>query len=172
MNSCKVVITGTFNSGKTSFVQAASDIDIVTTERRISDAKDARIKEQTTVAMDYGQATVAGVLVHLYGTPGQDRFDFMWHILSRDVSAFVLLIDSQDRASFMDAVRMIRDLRQKTRAPYLVAANKQDGRRALSPDEIASALNLPDSVPVVSCVAKDPKSVRQVLEEAVALISA
>ncbi len=171
MNSCKVVVTGTFNSGKTAFVRTASDIEIVTTERHITDPEDARVKAETTVAMDYGQATVEGVLMHLYGTPGQDRFDFMWHILSNDVSAFILIIDSQDRASFMDAVRMIRELRRKAQAPYLVAANKQDGRRALSPEEIASALNLPDSVPVVSCVASDPKSVERVLKETLELLS-
>ncbi len=163
MKQCKVIVTGAFNAGKTEFVRQASEIEIVTTERRITDPQTAGVKEETTVAMDYGQARINKVLVHLYGTPGQSRFEFMWDILSREMDAFVLLVDSTDQASFMDAIQLIRLLRKKGKTPYLVAANKQDLPAALPPDEIKQLLGLTDSVPVVPCVAPDVKSVQAVL---------
>lgn len=166
----KIVVTGAFNSGKTAFVASGSAIDIVTTERHITDARDARIKDETTVALDYGQGRVGNTLVHLYGTPGQERFDFMWSILSQDTDAFILVLDSEDRSSWMEAIRILRTLRKQHRVPFLVAANKQDGRRAHSPADIADSLSLPKSVPVVPCVARDSESVRAVLQEAVALL--
>ncbi|MGC9397506.1 MAG: GTP-binding protein [Anaerolineae bacterium] len=171
MKAKKILVTGTFNSGKTLFVQTASEIPIVTTERRISEAQLAKVKEETTVAMDYGQVHIDDTLLHLYGTPGQNRFDFMWSILARDADAFVLVVDSRDRGSWMEAVQILRTLRKQERVPFVVAANKQDGRRAMSPAEIARALDLPSSVPVVSCVARDEASVRNVLQEALNLIS-
>lgn len=171
MKICKVLVTGTFNSGKTAFVETASDIDIVTTERAITDPEDAKVKDETTVALDYGQTRVGDVLVHLYGTPGQDRFDFMWSILSSDMDAFILILDSEDRTSWMEAIRILRLLRKKHRVPFLVAANKQDGRKAASPSEIAQALSLPEDVPVVSCVAHDADSVQEVLWKTVTLLS-
>ncbi len=167
----KILVTGTFNSGKTQFVREASDIEIVTTERCITESIDARVKAETTVAMDYGQVKVGNWLLHLFGTPGQARFEFMWDILAHDIDAFILLVDSEDRGSLMEAVRIMRILRKRAKVPYLVAANKQDGNRALSPAEIAHLLKVDKSVPVVSCIARDNQSVRRVLERTVALLS-
>ncbi len=171
MQTKKILVTGAFNSGKTMFVRTASEIEIVTTERRITEAEDAKVKDETTVAMDYGQVRLDDTLMHLYGTPGQDRFDFMWSILAQDADAFVLVVDSGDRGSWMEAVQIIRTLRKQVQVPFLVAANKQDGRKAISPEKVAKALDLPDSVPVVSCVAQEEASVRAVLRETLALIS-
>ena len=171
MKSRKILVTGTFNSGKTQFVREASDIEIVTTERCITESIGARVKEETTVAMDYGQVKVGDWLLHLFGTPGQARFEFMWDILARDIDAFILLVDSEDRGSLMEAVRIMRILRKRSKVPYLVAANKQDGNRALSPTEIARLLKLGESVPVVSCIARDSQSVRRVLECTIKLLS-
>ncbi len=170
MKTYKIVVTGPFNAGKTEFVRNASDIDIVTTERRITDTHAIGEKTQTTVAMDYGQARVGDVLVHLYGTPGQARFDFMWEILAVETDLFILMLDSEDRGSLMDGLQIIRQLRKGARTPYLVVANKQDGRTALSPEEMGRLLKLPESVPVLPCVAYDKASVREVLAQAVRLL--
>ena len=167
----KILVTGAFNTGKTAFVTSGSDIDVVTTERRITVASDAKAKDKTTVALDYGQARVGDTLLHLYGTPGQDRFDFMWSILSRDTDAFILVLDSEDRASWMETIRILRTLQKQHCVPFLVAANKQDGRKAYSPAKIAASLSLSDDVPVIPCVARDEESVRAVLQETVALLS-
>lgn len=90
----KIIFTGPVGAGKTSAIQAISDVPPVATEARTSDEA-ARMKAQTTVAMDYGVLHLDdGTRVHLYGTPGQDRFDFMWDILARGGIGLVLLLDN------------------------------------------------------------------------------
>jgi hypothetical protein len=162
MQSYKVVITGPFNAGKTVFIKTASDIDIVTTERKITDPSLSGVKKETTVAMDYGQKRMDQVVFHLHGTPGQERFEFMWKILAREMNAFILLVDSADKGSLMDAKQIMRLFLKQSKVPYLVVANKQDLRGAMAPKKIANLLALPKDVPVVPCVAQDPASVDQV----------
>ncbi len=164
-NLYKVVVTGPFNGGKTEFIRTISDIPIVSTEKRITDHH-AAIKEETTVAMDYGHVRVGEDLLHLYGTPGQTRFDFMWDILSKEMQAFILLIDSTDRASFMEARQLIRIFERKGHnIPYLIVANKQDLSNAISPEEIGKRLSLNNEKLVVPCVATDKQSVLNVLKK-------
>jgi len=82
MQTVKMVVTGPFSAGKTEFIRTVSEIDVVSTERKITDETKS-VKEATTVAMDFGRITVDEDLVlYLFGTPGQKRFDFMWEILS------------------------------------------------------------------------------------------
>jgi signal recognition particle receptor subunit beta len=168
-NTYKVLVTGPFNAGKTEFVRAVSDIPIVTTEKRITDSY-AATKDETTVAMDYGQVRLGEDLLHLYGTPGQPRFDFMWDILSREMHAFILLVDSCDREGFLVARQLLRTFRRKGPVPYLVAANKQDLDHALSVEEISKRLGLNGDIPVTPCVATDRKSALNVLKELQTLI--
>lgn len=172
MATVKVVVTGPFNVGKTEFVRTISDIPIVSTERRITDDLKST-KEETTVAMDYGQVKVNGDLFHLYGTPGQSRFDFMWDILSTEMDAYIVMVDSCDRDTLLDAkplLRTFRRLARKSKAPYLVAANKQDLEGAWSVERIRKALGLDDRIPVIPCIARKKTSVRNVLQELQALL--
>jgi len=168
-NAYKVVVTGPFNAGKTEFIRTISEIPIVTTEQRISDDLKS-VKSETTVAMDYGQVRLDSDLFHLYGTPGQPRFDFMWDILSQEMHAFILLLDSCDRESLLQAKRLIRIFRRKGQVPYLVVANKQDIKNALSVETIGKALGLDKKVPVIPCIAVDDASVRNVLKELKTLV--
>ena len=158
----KVVITGAFNAGKTLFITTISEIPVVSTERRISDDLSS-IKEETTVAMDYGQVTIDGNLLHLFGTPGQERFNFMWDILVTDTDILLLLIDSTARSTFATARQLLRQLRRKKSVPFLIVATKQDERRAISLDDLANSLKLEDASLVVPCDARDADSVRAVL---------
>jgi small GTP-binding protein len=175
-NVYKVVVTGPFNAGKTEFIRTISDIPIVTTERRISDDLKS-VKDETTVAMDYGQVRLDGDVFHLYGTPGQSRFDFMWDILAKEMHAFILLVDSRDRRELETLVeereqakRLIRIFRRKGRGAYLVVANKQDMENALSAEAIGKALGLDEKTLVIPCTATDKASVRNVLKELRALV--
>lgn len=175
-NVYKVVVTGPFNAGKTEFIRTISDIPIVTTERRISDDLKS-VKDQTTVAMDYGQVRLDGDVFHLYGTPGQPRFDFMWDILAKEMHAFILLVDSRDRRELETLVeereqakRLLRIFRRKSRGAYLVVANKQDMENALSAEAIGKALGLDEKTLVIPCTATDKASVRNVLEALRALV--
>lgn len=168
-NVYKVVVTGPFNSGKTEFIRTVSDIPIVTTERRITDYHKST-KDETTVAMDYGQVRLGDDLFHLHGTPGQPRFDFMWDILSKEMDAFIVLVDSCERGTFLEAKRLIRIFRRKGRVPYLVVANKQDGDGSLSAQRISKALGLEGKLPVIPCVAREKSSVCNVLKELKAIV--
>ena len=92
MQTVKMVVTGPFNAGKTEFIQSVSEIDVVSTERKISSTAERSVKESTTVAMDFGRITVDEDLVlYLFGTPGQKRFDFMWEILSEGMLGFIVM---------------------------------------------------------------------------------
>jgi hypothetical protein len=160
-----MVVTGPFNAGKTEFISAVSEIPVVSTERRITDAT-ARIKKETTVAMDFGRITVDDDLVlYLFGTPGQKRFDFMWEILSEGMLGFIVLVDSVRPETFREARRILDIFRGYASTPYVVAANKQDLEDAWSPEDLRIALKVQPDVKLVPCVAKDKESVKAVLLE-------
>lgn len=165
MQAVKMVITGPFAAGKTEFIGAVSEIDVVSTERKISSEAE-RVKEETTVAMDFGRITVGPDLVlYLFGTPGQRRFDFMWEILSEGMLGFVVLVDSTKPESFREAKRILETFEGYANTPYVVAANKQDLEDAWAPEDLAIILRTRPGVKVLPCVARDKESVKNVLLE-------
>jgi len=165
MQTVKMVITGPYSAGKTEFIRSVSEIDVVTTERKISSDAE-RVKEETTVAMDFGRITVDDELVlYLFGTPGQRRFDFMWEILSEGMLGFIVLVDSVRPETFREAKHILEVFRGYAATPYVVAANKQDLPDAWSPDDLRIALKIDRNTKVLSCVARDKESVKNVLLE-------
>jgi len=161
----KMVVTGPFNSGKTEFVQSISEIDVVSTERNISQEAE-RIKSTTTVAMDFGRITVDDDLVlYLFGTPGQRRFDFMWEILSQGMLGFVVLVDSARPETFREAKSILETFRAYAPTPYIVAANKQDMDDAWAVEDLRVALRLDPEIKMLPCIATDTASVKVVLLE-------
>ena len=165
MQTVKMVVTGPFNAGKTEFIQSISEIDVVSTERRISDGT-RQVKDETTVAMDFGRITVDQDLVlYLFGTPGQKRFDFMWEILSEGMLGFVVLVDSVRPETFREARRILEIFSGYAHTPYIVAANKQDLEDAWSPEDLRIALKVQSQVKLLPCVATDRQSVKNVLLE-------
>ena len=165
MQTVKMVITGPFSAGKTEFIQSVSEIDVVSTERKISSDAE-RVKEDTTVAMDFGRITVDDDLVlYMFGTPGQRRFDFMWEILSEGMLGFVVLVDSVRPETFREAKHILEVFRTYASTPYVVAANKQDLPDAWSPDDVRIALKIERGVKVLNCVARDKETVKEVLLE-------
>jgi small GTP-binding protein len=165
MQTVKMVITGPFNAGKTEFIRSISEIDVVSTERKISDPT-SRMKKETTVAMDFGRITVDNDLVlYLFGTPGQKRFDFMWEILSEGMLGFVVLVDSVRPETFREARRILDVFRGYATTPYVVAANKQDMEDAWPADDLRIALKVDPNIKLLPCVATDKESVKHVLLE-------
>ncbi len=165
MQTVKMVVTGPFNSGKTAFIQSVSEIDVVSTERKISSEAE-RIKETTTVAMDFGRITVDDDLVlYLFGTPGQKRFDFMWEILSEGMLGFIVMVDSARPETYREARGILQTFRAYAPTPYVVAANKQDLEDAWAVDDLRIALNLDPKVKMLPCTATDRESVKKVLLE-------
>jgi small GTP-binding protein len=165
MQTVKMVVTGPFAAGKTEFIRAISEIDVVSTERKISTEAE-RIKDATTVAMDFGRITVDQDLVlYLFGTPGQKRFDFMWEILSEGMLGFVVVVDSTRPETFREARSILDTFRGYASTPYVVAANKQDQEDAWTPEDLRIALKVDSRVKLLPCVAQDKESVKNVLLE-------
>ncbi|MBP8252839.1 MAG: ATP/GTP-binding protein [Herpetosiphon sp.] len=167
MQTVKMVISGAVNAGKTQFIKAISEIEVVSTERKASDdTKNIKATGQTTVAMDFGRITIGDDLVlHLFGTPGQKRFDFMWEILSEGMLGLIVLVDSTRPETFRETNRIIDFFNAQREAPYVIAANKQDHENAWDPDELRLALRLPPEVKIVPCIATERDSVKNVLLE-------
>ena len=165
METVKMVVTGPFNAGKTQFIRTISEIDVVSTERKLSSVSE-QIKDETTVAMDFGRITVDDELIlYLFGTPGQKRFDFMWEILSEGMLGFVVLIDSARPETFREARRILEVFRGYAPTPYVVAANKQDSPDAWSTEDLRIALKIANDIKVLPCVATGKESVKNVLLE-------
>jgi small GTP-binding protein len=163
MQTVKMVVTGPFNAGKTAFIRSVSEIDVVSTERKIS-AEAEKVKETTTVAMDFGRITVDDdLMLYLFGTPGQKRFDFMWEILSEGMLGFVVMVDSTRPETFREARSILETFRAYAPTPYIVAANKQDKSDAWEVDDMRIALRLESDVKLLPCVASDKESVKNVL---------
>ncbi len=161
----KIVITGPFGAGKTTLIRTISEITVLSTEREISAEAEARPdKAQTTVAMDFGRIGIDSDLVlYLFGTPGQDRFEFMWEVLGEGMLGYVLLIDTDRPDSVQEAVTILAAFRKMATVPFVVAMNRSDGISSQAETELRDALDLAPSVPVVGCDATDKASVKAVL---------
>ncbi len=165
MQTVKMVVTGPFAAGKTQFIKAVSEIDVVSTERRITD-ETSRVKRETTVAMDFGRISVDKDLVlYLFGTPGQKRFDFMWEILAEGMLGFVVLADSTRPETFKETQEIVQVFTTYSGSPFVIAATKQDLEDAWAPEDIRIVLGLDEKVKVLPCVASDKESVKGVLLE-------
>ena len=166
MQTVKMVVTGPFNAGKTAFIRSVSEIDVVSTERNVSSALEKSVKEATTVAMDFGRITVDDDLVlYLFGTPGQRRFDFMWEILSEGMLGFIVMVDSTRPETFREARSILETFHAYAPTPYVVAANKQDLKDAWDIGDMRHVLRLDTKVKLISCIATDQDSVKSILLE-------
>jgi len=162
----KIVIAGPFAAGKTEFIRTVSDIEPVTTERKITDAKEKQKKSSTTVAMDFGKIKIDDEHeLYLFGTPGQSRFNFMWEILGEGSLGVIILVDSTDPKTFHEARRIINFFQSRYPIPMVVAANKQDLPDAWSPQDVAVALDISEEegIPVIGISAKNKEDVKKAL---------
>ncbi len=147
----KILVTGPFDAGKSTFVHALST-------RAISVDRLG-----TTIAMDHGHVDYKGFSADIFGTPGQERFDPIIKLLSGESMGVFLVVDSTNPADFVRAKHML-EITKSYGLPYVVVANKQDASGALEPDEIRKQFNLPQDVPVVPAVAKDKIGVFEAFE--------
>ncbi len=160
MNPLKVIVTGDFSAGKTQFIKTLTQ-NSFSTEKSITLEGELDIKKTTTVALDYGKITLDGKTVHLFGTPGQERFKFMWEILDKNKSAFILLVDSTDLNNINNGKSFI-DFFYSEDIPFIIGCNKQDKENALPVGEIKNILEIEaDYLPLV---AKDRESSLEVLK--------
>lgn len=142
----KLVITGPVNAGKTTMVQNLSDTQIAATDVAATDQV-SQLKAMTTVGLDFGILKIDDSLeMHLFGTPGQARFNFMWKILSKGAIGAIFLVDSTSDESMLEMKKMFEYFSEHVDLPVVVGATKQDLPGAKSPDEIAALLELGDTM--------------------------
>jgi uncharacterized protein len=167
MEIMRLVVTGTVGAGKSTFIRSVSEIEVVDTDRRATD-ETALLKKRTTVAFDFGRLQFGPErALHLYGTPGQSRFDFMWDILIRKAHAYILLVAAHRPREFRDARRILHFMKQRSQAPMLIGLTHTDCEGAWDLDNIAIALGyLPTSLerpPIIAVNANEAGSVAMAL---------
>ena len=134
----KILVTGGFGSGKTTFVKNLSEIEPLLTEKKISrPERRTEEKQTTTVAMDMGKLKVGeDVEVHIFSTPGQERFDFMLDILSKGILGAIILVDSTNPSSVEEALNIAKRIRQNYKIPIVFAITKSDLESSKPLDEL------------------------------------
>lgn len=166
-SAVKIVISGGFGVGKTTFIGAISEIEPLVTEAAmtersvgVDDASLLAHKTTTTVALDFGRITLdRSLILYLFGTPGQERFDFLWDDLATGALGAVIIADTRR----IEDCYPVLDYFEDKETPFIVAVNDFDGADLFELDEVREALGVDDSIPIVHSDARDRESVKEVL---------
>jgi uncharacterized protein len=165
--SVKVMIAGGFGTGKTTMVRSVSDIKPLTTEETLTQATvgvDNLIgvadKAETTVSLDFGKISLnENLMLYLFGTPGQERFWFLWNGLFKGALGAIVLVDTRRLASSFRAIEEM----ERQNVPFVIALNVFPDSKEHPVEEIRDALDISPHTPIVACDARDRESSRDVL---------
>ena len=163
----KIIVAGGFGAGKTTMVASVSEITPLSTEEVMTEASQGvddlggvENKTTTTVALDFGRITINDdIVLYLFGTPGQDRFWFMWDELVEGALGAVVLADTRRLDTCFHAV----DFFERRGVPFVVAVNRFEGAAVYDTEEVREALDIPAEVPVLMADARERLSSKEVL---------
>lgn len=137
MPALKIVVTGPVCAGKTTFIRSLAEKDPVTTEQTVTNPTD---KTETTVGLDFGRVDVADTSVRLFGTPGQQRFDYMWEVLSVGADGLILLVPGDRQAALRKSLAIVRHLMEDTLPPAVIGITRTDLSENDVPRKVRRAL--------------------------------
>ncbi|NMG09987.1 ATP/GTP-binding protein [Brasilonema sp. UFV-L1] len=170
MEILRIVVTGGIGAGKTTLIRTISEIEVVDTDKKATDEV-GQMKEKTTVAMDFGRLTIGpNQSLHLYGTPGQSRFDYMWEILISRAHAYILLVAAHRPQHFRHGRRLLNFMNQRMQIPYLIGLTHTDCPDAWEIEDVAIALGLDDEQNRPQMIAINPTESTSVKQGLIALV--
>lgn len=164
----KLIVAGTVGAGKTTFVANLSEIETVNTDVLASEELG---KSHTTVAMDYGILTLDGITLHIYGTPGQDRFDFMWEVLCEGALGLVLLVAGDQPQTFPQARNILDFITSRIPVPFVVGVTREDLPNSWEADAVADFFGFDESL-ALSVNATQKESCLKVVENILQMVVA
>ncbi|QOJ78370.1 ATP/GTP-binding protein [Infirmifilum lucidum] len=168
-NYLKILVSGPYASGKTTFVKTVATSSLLTTEVPVSTLYESQVKQYTTIAFDYGKTNVDGVDVYLFGTPGQTRLQFMWRVLSAGMHGYIFIVDGTSMLHVLRSRAVYEYMKSLGDYPHVVAVSKQDLPNSVKPSIVAQLFGIsPGSV--MPLVTHDRSSALTVLKRIVEIV--
>jgi hypothetical protein len=171
----RLVVAGTPGAGKSTFVRTASDIEVVDTDRTATD-ETSSLKKKTTVAFDFGRLSFGSMMeLRIYGTPGQDRFSFMWDFLIQNAHTYTLLIAAHRPGDLNAARKILNFMNQRVQIPMAIGLTHADLPGALTADEVMLRLGFvsgKERPPIITVNPTDRGSVIEAIMTSMALLLA
>lgn len=170
MEIMRMVVTGPVGAGKSTFIRSVSEIEAIDTDRTATD-ETSLIKQKTTVAFDFGRLQFnPEMALHLYGTPGQERFNFMWDMLIGKAHAYILLVASHRPGEFHYARRLINYMNQRAQIPMIIGLTHMDCSGAWSKENVITALGYYEQNTQPLTVLVNPTEMSSVANAVIALV--